>query len=165
MGCHSEGLCPSPLQVRGSSSWSWLQIRPEGSQDSPGAGLGISALAESQGCLQALRSPAPGAVGKRSDVQPCHRLLGCLRGSLLSVSPPLLCLRWLLSATSPRTLCAAVGEKTQAWAEASAAGPPGSRSRSPLSLALAAPPAGGSTAAAALPGKSWSPHCLVVWLI
>lgn len=133
LGCQSEGLCPSPLQFRGSSSWSWLQMCPEGSQDSLGAELGIFTLAESQGCLYALRSPAHGAVGKRSDVQPCCRLLGCLRGALLSVSPPCLCLGWLLPTMSPRALCVAMGKDAQAWAEASASGPPGSGAPAPLS--------------------------------
>lgn len=83
------------------SSGAAFQMYPEGRQDSPGAGLGISALAASQGRLCAVRPPAHGAVGKRSDVQPRCQRLECLRGALLSVSPPLLCLRWLWSTTSP----------------------------------------------------------------
>lgn len=100
---------------------------PEGRQDSPGAGLGIFALAASQGRLCAVRPPAHGAVGKRSDVQPRCQRLGCLRGALLSVSPPLLCLRWLWSTTSP--LCGH-GKNAQARAEVLC------HTRSPLGLAL-----------------------------
>lgn len=127
MGCQSEGLCLSPLQFRGSSSWSWFQMCSQGSQDSPGAGLGIFTLAASQGCLYAVRPPAHGAVGKHSDVQPCCLRLGCLWGALLSVSPPLLCLRWPRSTTSP--LCGH-GKEYAARAEALC------RARSPLGLAL-----------------------------
>lgn len=161
MGCQSEGLCPSPLQFRGSSSWSWFQMCSEASQDSPGTGLGIFALVESQGWLYAVRPPVHRAVGKCSDVQPRCRRLGCLRGTLLSVSPPLLCLRWPRSTTSP--LCGHGEEYAGSGRGALLRGCSGlSRPLRSQSCPPAAPTGVGGGTVTILPGEELVAHSLAV---